>query len=114
MTKLSTQPTSHRLRSLEIIGGFLDGEKFNLADGLNCIIGARGTGKTTVLEFVRYVMDTMPSDKDARKRIKALVDWNLQGGRIQLKAGKFGISRIRFAPLENCQKKTKKCHAVQR
>ena len=34
MTKLSTQPTSHRLRSLEIIGGFLDGEKFNLADGL--------------------------------------------------------------------------------
>ena len=76
---------SHRLRSLTIIGGFLDGEKFDLADGLNCIIGARGTGKTTVLEFVRYVMDTMPSDKDARKRIKALVDWNLQGGRIQLK-----------------------------
>ena len=57
--------TSHRLRSLEIIGGFLDGQKFDLAEGLNCIIGARGTGKTTVVEFVRYAMDAMPNDSNA-------------------------------------------------
>ncbi len=49
----------HRIRSVAIVGGFLDGQKFDLADGLNCIIGARGTGKTTVLEFVRYAMDAM-------------------------------------------------------
>jgi len=42
---------SHRLKSLAVIGGFLDGQTFELADGINCIIGARGTGKTTVLEF---------------------------------------------------------------
>jgi hypothetical protein len=54
---------SHRLRSLSIIGGFLDGERFDLADGLNCIIGARGTGKITVLEFVRYAMDALAKDR---------------------------------------------------
>jgi DNA repair exonuclease SbcCD ATPase subunit len=80
--KTETQP--HRLRSLEIIGGFLDGQTFEFADGLNCIIGARGTGKTTVVEFVRYAMDAMPSDRDARKRIEGLVERNLQGGRVRL------------------------------
>ncbi|MGE0443560.1 MAG: AAA family ATPase, partial [Gemmatimonadales bacterium] len=79
-----TGMVSHRLRSLEIIGGFLDGQRFDLADGLNCIIGARGTGKTTVVEFVRYAMDAMPGDKDARKRIEGLVERNLQGGRVRL------------------------------
>lgn len=83
MTK-KAEKTSHRLRSLSIIGGFLDGERFDLADGLNCVIGARGTGKTTVLEFVRYAMDAMPNDREARKRIEGLVDRNLQGGRVQL------------------------------
>jgi len=41
---------SHRPRSLENIGGFLRGETFDLDAGLDCIIGARGTGKNTVLE----------------------------------------------------------------
>ena len=59
MTNQPSGKTSHRLLSLEVIGGFLDGEKFELKDGLNCVIGARGTGKTTVLELVRYAMDAL-------------------------------------------------------
>jgi ABC-type lipoprotein export system ATPase subunit/predicted nucleic acid-binding Zn-ribbon protein len=74
----------HRIRSVAIVGGFLDGQKFDLADGLNCIIGARGTGKTTVLEFVRYAMDAMPADSAPRARIESLVEKNLAGGRVQL------------------------------
>ncbi len=77
----------HQLKSLTIIGGFLDGLRIDLATGLNCIIGARGTGKTTILELIRYAMDTLPR-RDvapaARKRIEALVDGNLEGGRIEL------------------------------
>ncbi|MBI2192429.1 MAG: AAA family ATPase [Planctomycetes bacterium] len=69
-------PRNHR--------GFLDGQKFDLADGLNCIIGARGTGKTTVVEFVRYAMDAMPGDPNAERRVRALIERNLQGGRVQL------------------------------
>jgi hypothetical protein len=32
----------------------------------------RKAAKVTVVEFVRYAMDTMPGDKDARKRIEGL------------------------------------------
>ena len=39
----------HRIRSLGVVGGFLDGTTFEFANGLNCVIGARGTGKTTAL-----------------------------------------------------------------
>ena len=45
--------TAHRLKSISVLGGFLDGVRLELADGLNCLIGARGTGKTTALELVR-------------------------------------------------------------
>ncbi|MBN1773590.1 MAG: AAA family ATPase [Deltaproteobacteria bacterium] len=77
----------HTVVSLEVTGGFLKGAKFEFADGLNCIIGGRGTGKTTVLEFVRYVLGMMPEEKatPARARaIKALVQSNLGSGRIRL------------------------------
>ena len=78
---------SHRIRCISVIGGFLDGTKFDLADGLNCFIGARGTGKTTALEFVRYALDALPSREDQpteRRRIESLVERNLAGGRVEV------------------------------
>jgi len=85
--KPAERPNFHRLRSLTIVGGFLDGAKIEFVPGLNCIIGARGTGKTTVLEFIRYALDRLPSmddDRQARDRIESLVERNLKGGRIEL------------------------------
>jgi len=35
---MSTIAPSHRIRSVSIIGGFLDGAKFDLADGLNWFV----------------------------------------------------------------------------
>ena len=73
--------------SLTVVGGFLDGTQINFGLGLNCIIGARGTGKTTILELIRYALDALPR-KDlspaARKRVELLVEGNLQGGRVEL------------------------------
>ena len=77
----------HRIKSIEIVGGFLDGARFEFADGLNCLIGGRGTGKTTVLEFIRYALDALPDGEDNRplcRDIESLVRSNLGGGRIQL------------------------------
>ena len=68
---------SHRIRCISIIGGFLDGTKFELADGLNCFIGARGAGKTTMLEFVRYALDALPSREEQpieRRRIESRIE----------------------------------------
>ena len=76
---------SHHLKELRIVGGFLDGFVFDFSDKLNCIIGARGTGKTTLLEFIRYGLNSMPPDPRAQKRIEDLVSSNLAGGRIEIK-----------------------------
>ncbi len=75
---------SYRLREIRIVGGFLDGVSFKFSDKLNCIIGARGTGKTSLLEFVRFALNAMPSDLNARRRIESLVANNLSGGRVDV------------------------------
>ena len=92
---LETVQSANRVFSVTIVGGFLDRQTFELADGLNCVIGARGTGKTTVLEFVRYAMDALPPDGAARKRIESLVEQNLAGGRVEIHVRtKGGLSYI--------------------
>lgn len=77
----------HRIHSISIIGGFLDGVHLEFDTGLNCIIGARGTGKTTILELVRYVLDELPraeTSASARKRVDSLIEANLDGGRVEM------------------------------
>lgn len=77
----------HRIRSISVTGGFLDGLHLDFADGLNCLIGHRGTGKTTVLEFIRFALDISPASDNlsaARSRAQSLVENNLWGGRVQL------------------------------
>src|SRR5579872_5287075 len=73
------RPTSrfHRIRTLEIDGGFLGGCSFDFQDDLNCLIGGRGTGKTTVLEVLRWVLD-QPSTQPGRARdVEKLIRSNL-------------------------------------
>ena len=40
---MTTHKKCHRLQSLSVVGGFLDGMQIEFADGLNCMIGHRGT-----------------------------------------------------------------------
>jgi DNA repair exonuclease SbcCD ATPase subunit len=59
----------------------------DFSDGLNCVIGGRGTGKTTVLEAIRYALDRMPNETADRKRHEALerlLQANLGAGSIRL------------------------------
>ena len=93
--KSEPDPRFNRIRWLSVVGGFLNGIRMDFAPGLNCLIGARGTGKTTVLEFVRFALDAMPEDVAARRRIDALINKNLGSGRIELGIEtKDGISYI--------------------
>lgn len=45
------------LNSLETTAGYLAQCPIHLAPGLNCIIGARGTCKSTIVETIRFVFD---------------------------------------------------------
>ena len=63
-------------------GGFLDKLDINFVDGLCCVIGGRGSGKTTVLEFIRHCLDRVPRSgspaaRQAEERIRGLLAANL-------------------------------------
>ena len=72
------------IRGIKITHGFLGGLDTPLSEHLNCVIGARGTGKTSLIEFIRYALDLMPSSEPERRRIMGIVEGNLAGGRIEL------------------------------
>jgi hypothetical protein len=77
----------HRLRTLRVFGGFLDGLELHFPAGLTCLIGGRGAGKTTVLELIRYALDQLPNrerDPAGSKRARELIDQNLRGGQVEL------------------------------
>ena len=44
------------IEKVQVEGGFLDGMSLELKEGLNTIIGARGTGKSTFIELIRYCL----------------------------------------------------------
>jgi len=45
------------VQSVELIGGFLNGQKVELCPDLNCLLGGTGAGKSLVLEAIRYGLD---------------------------------------------------------
>lgn len=87
MTSHHESAAHHKIKSIELTGGFLQGVKLEFSDGLNCIIGGRGTGKTSVLEAIRYALDRMPDvhgDKARYQALEKLLEHNLGGGSVRL------------------------------
>ncbi len=66
-----------RIDRLEVAGGFLDGLEVNFEEGLNVLVGARGAGKTSVIELIRFALaipaKTEEAAKDARKQAVAVL-----------------------------------------
>jgi hypothetical protein len=86
-TQNQNQSAHHIVLGLNVTGGFLAGAQLEFADGLNCLIGGRGAGKTTALEFLRFGLGLMPDPKANPQRhrvIDALVKANLGNGRLRI------------------------------
>lgn len=67
-------------------GGFLDGQAVCFNENLNVFIGGRGTGKSTVIESLRYVLGLDPLGEDAAKAHEGIVKHVLKNGtRISLR-----------------------------
>lgn len=45
------------VRSIRFEGGILDGKRMDLSEELNCLIGIRGSGKSAVLECLRFALE---------------------------------------------------------
>ena len=57
-----------RIERVQIEEGFLDGLDVSFAPGLNVIIGERGTGKTSLIELVRFCLGVRGFTSDTTKR----------------------------------------------
>lgn len=76
-----------RIESISIEGGYFDGLSAEISSHLNAVIGGRGTGKSTLLECLRYALDVSHKGEDATKQGNQIVKENLgqAGGRVILK-----------------------------
>ena len=70
------------LRQISWTGGFLDGVTVPISSDLTALIGGRGTGKSTVIESLRYALGLEPIGADATKDHKAIVEKVVQSGTI--------------------------------
>jgi energy-coupling factor transporter ATP-binding protein EcfA2 len=65
------------LKSVEINGGFLPGFSLSLPTGLTCVIGPRGSGKSTFVEALRFGMG---GASGASKKRLEIIEANLGAG----------------------------------
>jgi ABC-type lipoprotein export system ATPase subunit len=70
-----------RIERMRVDGGYLDGLDVGFSAHLNTVIGGRGTGKSTLLECLRYVLEVAHKGSEARKQGDAVIRENL--GRAQ-------------------------------
>lgn len=66
-----------RIESLKVTGGYLDGVYIEFSEHLNAVIGGRGTGKSTLLECIRYALQLKPIGKNAQKQHDEIIKENL-------------------------------------
>lgn len=80
-----TNPTSHpraTLKQISWTGGFLDGVTVPISPDLTALIGGRGTGKSTIVESLRYALDIEPIGDDAKRDHKSIVEKVLRSGTV--------------------------------
>ncbi|WP_242586668.1 TrlF family AAA-like ATPase [Candidatus Enterococcus ikei] len=72
------------IRSIEFLGGKLNGEKIYLSPELNSLIGIRGSGKSSIIEAIRYALDLEPSESDGIYKKEVVENLLVSGGQIIL------------------------------
>jgi len=66
-----------RIESIKVTGGYLDGVHIEFSEHLNAVIGGRGTGKSTLLECIRYALQLKPIGKNAQRQHDEIIKENL-------------------------------------
>jgi energy-coupling factor transporter ATP-binding protein EcfA2 len=61
-------------------GGFLSESAIHFNGNLNVLVGGRGTGKSTLIESLRYVLALEPLGDDARKAHEGVIRYVLRSG----------------------------------
>jgi energy-coupling factor transporter ATP-binding protein EcfA2 len=56
------------IQRVQVDEGFLDGLDITFTPGLNAIIGSRGTGKTSLIELIRFCLDVTSTTTETTRR----------------------------------------------
>lgn len=75
-----TPPLHTELVAISWAGGLLDGQSMRLSENLNVLIGGRGSGKSTLIESIRYALDLIPKAHDARRTHDSMMKSQLGSG----------------------------------
>lgn len=76
---VESRPT---LKEISWVGGFLDGVTIPLSTDLTTLIGGRGTGKSTVIESLRFALNLTPIGADAKQDHEGIVNRVLKSGTV--------------------------------
>ena len=69
---------------VQVEGGFLDGFDVQLRTGLNTVIGARGTGKSTLVELIRFCLGIQGQTSDSTSKSLSHARAVLRDGQITI------------------------------
>jgi energy-coupling factor transporter ATP-binding protein EcfA2 len=72
------------IERVTIEGGFLDGLDIALSRGLNVIIGGRGTGKTSLIELIRFCLNARSYTESSGERSREHAMAVLEDGQVTL------------------------------
>lgn len=65
-----------RIDRIAVKRGYLEDLELDLSPNLNAVVGGRGTGKSTLIEAIRYALQLAPSNKDAQRAHEGIIDAN--------------------------------------
>ncbi len=87
--RVAKEPKQHKrsyIKRLRFDGGTLDGHEIEFSTGLNTLIGIRGSGKSSLIEAIRYGLDVPFGEKPQDEKYKKdLVPHTLgSGGKITI------------------------------
>ncbi|MFT5319628.1 MAG: ABC-type lipoprotein export system ATPase subunit [Chlamydiales bacterium] len=91
-----------RIESLKITGGYLNEAAISFSEHLNAVIGGRGTGKSTLLESIRFALELQAIGKSAQKQHEDIIRENL------------GKERARVELVVRSSKMNGKCFTIAR
>ena len=89
--RIASEPqkyTHSHIRTIHFTGGTLDGQKLHFSPELNSLIGIRGSGKSSILEVLRYALDISFGEKASDQKYKQrLVGFTMgSGGKVEIDA----------------------------
>jgi predicted ATPase len=88
-SRVATDPVQHghsRIQNIRFTGGTLAEKQIHFSPELNTMIGIRGSGKSSILEVIRYVLEIPFGEKSGDKKYKEdLVKYTMgSGGKVEM------------------------------